>query len=304
MTAAALRAAAARSSPASARPSWTPSPSGRSARPAPSRPSRATSATRPRSAPRSTTQIVHGIPSPQQVLRDGDVLSDRLRRDRARLARRLGADRAVGTSGPVGPYSEEDLAGLLRACELALWHGLAQAAPGRRLTDISHAVEQAARGRWPVRDRPGVHRPRHRHARCTWTRRCRTTAGRAAARCSAEGMALAIEPMLVLGGPQTRLLDDDWTVVTAGRQLGRALRAHGRDHRRRTLGADGRGRRRGRRSPRCGPGSSRAEPEQARGTAGSRCRGTRWHMTRISGRRTTTGTGRRRCCASTTRPAG
>jgi methionyl aminopeptidase len=29
-----------------------------------------------------------------------------------------------------------------------------------------------------------------------------------------EGMALAIEPMLVLGDPETRLLDDDWTVVT------------------------------------------------------------------------------------------
>jgi methionyl aminopeptidase len=31
----------------------------------------------------------------------------------------------------------------------------------------------------------------------------------------AEGMALAIEPMLVLGQPQTLLLDDGWTVVTA-----------------------------------------------------------------------------------------
>jgi methionyl aminopeptidase len=30
----------------------------------------------------------------------------------------------------------------------------------------------------------------------------------------AEGMALAVEPMLVLGDPGTRLLDDDWTVVT------------------------------------------------------------------------------------------
>ena len=31
----------------------------------------------------------------------------------------------------------------------------------------------------------------------------------------AEGMALAIEPMLVLGRPETRVLDDGWTVVTA-----------------------------------------------------------------------------------------
>ena len=44
----------------------------------------------------------------------------------------------------VGPATPA-LAGLLDACELALWHGLAQAVPGRRLTDISAAVE-AARG--------------------------------------------------------------------------------------------------------------------------------------------------------------
>ena len=39
--------------------------------------------------------------------------------------------------------------------------------------------------------------------RCTWTRRCRTTAGRAAGRGCWPGMALAIEPMLMLGGPDT-----------------------------------------------------------------------------------------------------
>src|SRR5258708_40178891 len=39
----------------------------------------------------------------------------------------------------------EELAGLLRACERALWHGLAMARPGRGLTDISHAVEMSAR---------------------------------------------------------------------------------------------------------------------------------------------------------------
>ena len=39
--------------------------------------------------------------------------------------------------------------------------------------------------------------------------------GRARPRAAAaEGMALAIEPMLTLGSPGTRLLDDGWTVVT------------------------------------------------------------------------------------------
>ena len=91
-------------------------------------------------------QIVHGIPSRQQVLTDGDVLSI----DCGAIVAGWHGDSAltirVGTAGPGGPYRQEDLAGLLRACELALWHGLAQAVPGRRLTDISHAVEQAARG--------------------------------------------------------------------------------------------------------------------------------------------------------------
>ena len=46
------------------------------------------------------------------------------------------------------------------------------------------------------------------------------------------GMALAIEPMVNLGGRHTRTLDDDWTVVTARRPLVGALRAHRGDHRR------------------------------------------------------------------------
>ena len=59
----------------------------------------------------------------------------------------------------------------------------------------------------------------------------------------AEGMALAIEPMLTLGQPDARLLDDGWTVVTADGILRGALRAHRGDHGGRALGADGAGRR-------------------------------------------------------------
>lgn len=176
-------------------------------------------------------QIVHGIPSPEQVLHDGDVLSidcgaivGGWHGDSALTVRvggfdqaASGFDPAANGSGPAtagGPYSEDDLSGLLRACELALWHGLAQAVPGRRLTDISHAVERAARAAGPygiIREYTGhgigtrmhMDPPVPNHGR----------AGRGPV--LTAGMALAIEPMLVLGDPRTQVLDDDWTVVTA-----------------------------------------------------------------------------------------
>ena len=50
--------------------------------------------------------------------------------------------------------------------------------------------------------------------RCTWTRAVPNFGRAGRGPVLAEGMALAIEPMLVLGQPQTRLLDDEWTVVT------------------------------------------------------------------------------------------
>jgi methionyl aminopeptidase len=158
-------------------------------------------------------QIVHGIPSTKQVLRDGDVLSV----DCGAIVRGWHGDSAlttrVGTSGPGGPYSEDELAGLLSACELALWHGLAQAEPGRRLSDISHAVEQSARrsGAYGIIEEytgHGIGTQMHMDPAVPNYGR----AGRGPA--LVPGMALAIEPMLVLGTPETAVLEDDWTVVT------------------------------------------------------------------------------------------
>src|SRR5215472_12469188 len=152
-------------------------------------------------------QIVHGIPSPDIKLAAGDLISI----DCGAILGGWHGDAARTVAvGPVG----DELAGLLRACEQALWHGLAMARPGRRLTDISHAVEMSTRasGRYGiVREYVGhgigsemhMDPPVPNHGR----------AGRGPV--LVEGMALAIEPMLVLGRPQTRLLDDDWTVVTA-----------------------------------------------------------------------------------------
>ena len=87
-------------------------------------------------------QVVHGIPSAAQVLVAGDIISI----DCGAIVRGWHGDSAITVAvGNGGRPATAALAGLLRACEQSLWRGLAAALPGGRLTDISHAVEQAAR---------------------------------------------------------------------------------------------------------------------------------------------------------------
>jgi methionyl aminopeptidase len=152
-------------------------------------------------------QIVHGIPSSGVRLAAGDLVSI----DCGAIVDGWHGD-AARTVG-VGPISDE-CARLLGACERALWHGLAQARPCHRLSDISHAVELGARasGRYGiVREYVGHGIGSEMHMDPPVPNFGRAGRGPVLT----EGMALAIEPMLVLGSPQTRLLDDGWTVVTA-----------------------------------------------------------------------------------------
>ncbi len=152
-------------------------------------------------------EIVHGIPSPRRILRDGDIISI----DCGAIVRGWHGD-AARTVG-VGTISAEH-ASMLQACEAALWQGLAQARAGGRLGDISHAVEAsvAASGPYGVVEEYTGHGigsamhmdpPVPNYGRAGRGPRLR------------PGMALAIEPMVVLGGAETVLLDDDWTVITA-----------------------------------------------------------------------------------------
>lgn len=153
------------------------------------------------------SEIVHGIPSPARYLRDGDIVSI----DCGAIVRGWHGDAAV-TVG-VGTISAEHAA-LLDACETALWRGLARARPGGRLGDISHAVETSIRATGDygvVQEYTGhgigtamhMDPPVPNYGRAGRGPRLRA------------GMALAIEPMVMLGGPETVLLDDGWTVVTA-----------------------------------------------------------------------------------------
>jgi methionyl aminopeptidase len=152
-------------------------------------------------------QIVHGIPSDRTRLAAGDLISV----DCGAIVGGWHGD-AARTVG-VGPVSDE-LTRLLEACERALWAGLAQARAGRRLSDISHAVETSARasGRYGIiREYVGHGIGTEMHMDPPVPNYGRPGRGPVLT----EGMALAVEPMLVLGRPETRVLDDDWTVVTA-----------------------------------------------------------------------------------------
>jgi methionyl aminopeptidase len=152
-------------------------------------------------------QIVHGIPSPARRLRDGDIISV----DCGAIVGGWHGDAAV-TVG-VGTISAEHAA-LIAACEAALWRGLAQARANGRLGDISHAVEASIRaaGSYGLVEEytgHGIGTAMHMDPPVpNYGRAGRGPRLRA-------GMALAVEPMMMLGAPDTVLLDDGWTVATA-----------------------------------------------------------------------------------------
>jgi methionyl aminopeptidase len=150
-------------------------------------------------------EIVHGIPG-QRVLQDGDIVSI----DCGAILAGWHGDAAV-TVG-VGTVSETARE-LMRVTEESMWHGLAEARLGGRLTDISHAVESYARsqGDYGVVEEYGGHgigTEMHQEPHLlNYGRPGRGPTLR-------KGLALAVEPMLTTGSRHTQELDDGWTVST------------------------------------------------------------------------------------------
>jgi methionyl aminopeptidase len=151
-------------------------------------------------------EIVHGIPG-DRVIREGDLVSI----DCGAIVEGWHGDAALTVA--VGSVTDAEAA-LLRVTEDALWAGLAAARPGGRLTDISHAVETSVRaaGGYGIVEEyvgHGIGTEMHMDPQVPNY----GSPGRGP-RLQA-GMALAVEPMVNLGDRFTRLLDDEWTVVTA-----------------------------------------------------------------------------------------
>ncbi len=157
-------------------------------------------------------EIVHGIPSKDRVLTEGQVLS----LDFGAIWDGFHGDSAVTVFVGERPPSEE-AARLVKTTEACLDAGIAAAQPGGRLSDIGHAVESVAdaAGFGIVREYGG-----HGIGRSMHEDPFISNFGKAGRGPDLRpGLVIAIEPMLTLAGEDTRALADGWTVVTADGSL-------------------------------------------------------------------------------------
>jgi methionyl aminopeptidase len=150
-------------------------------------------------------EVIHGIPSGRRVLKAGDILSIDVG---ASLDGYFG-DSAVTL--PVGRVTEE-AASLLRATEESLYKAIERVRPGARISDIGHAVQQhvEAFGFTVVREfvGHGIGQKMHEEPQVPNY----GDPGRGPR--LAEGMVLAIEPMVNAGKASVKVLADGWTAVT------------------------------------------------------------------------------------------
>jgi len=158
-------------------------------------------------------EVVHGIPSPDRVLRDGDIVGLDFG---AALAGWYGDAARTVLVGRVG----EEAAQLVVATRAALEAGIRAAVPDGRLGDIGAAVQGVveAKGYSVVRDfvGHGIGRRLHEPPQVP-NFGARGTGGRLRA-----GMVLAIEPMVNAGRFEVETTEDGWTAVT----LDGSLSAH------------------------------------------------------------------------------
>jgi len=154
-------------------------------------------------------QVVHGVPG-RRVLQEGDI---------------VGCDVGVNLNGcfadsawtfPVGRVSPET-ARLLRVAEEALYKGIEQARPGKRLGDIGHAIHTWVRrhGYSVVREMVGHGIGRALHEEPQVPNFGKPGTGPILR----EGMTICIEPMVNAGKREIEALDDEWTIVTRDRSL-------------------------------------------------------------------------------------
>ena len=154
-------------------------------------------------------QVIHGIPGPRK-LKEGDIVSV----DVGAYLNGFHGDCAA--TFPCGEVSEEAMR-LIKVTEQSFWEGIRLARPGKRVYDISHAVQQYVEGNGfsVVRDfvghgvgaklheapevpnyGPAGHGPRLQ-----------------------PGMTIAVEPMVCAGDWRVKVLKDGWTTVSADGSL-------------------------------------------------------------------------------------
>jgi methionyl aminopeptidase len=152
-------------------------------------------------------EVVHGIPG-KRVLQEGDIVT----LDLAASYNGWHADSAVTIAvGSVAP----EVRHLLKVTEEALYRGIAAAQAGNRLLDIARAVQQhvEAVGYSVVRHYGGHGVGRSMHEDPPVLNYVELGDPNFMLRLK-PGMVIAIEPMVIIGTEETRVLDDKWTVVS------------------------------------------------------------------------------------------
>jgi methionyl aminopeptidase len=155
------------------------------------------------------SMIVHGIPGPYR-LKEGDIISI----DCGAIVEGYHGDAAF--TAPVGQVTDE-AARLMKVTEEALFAGIDAMVDGNRLSDIGHAVQSVAEaaGYAVVREYVGHAIGTAMHEKPEVPNYGPPGRGPRLR----PGMVFAVEPMINVGGRGTRVLDDQWSVVTADGSL-------------------------------------------------------------------------------------
>ena len=156
-------------------------------------------------------EIVHGIPG-DRVMNDGDVVSV----DCGAIVDGWHGDAAFTvTLGTVDPEDQK----MMDVCEESMWRGIAAGKNGARLSDIGHAIEEytKSQGKYGILQEYGGHgigTEMHQEPHVL-------NFGKAGNGPEiVPGFALAIEPMITRGTAKTRVLADEWTVVSQDNSRG------------------------------------------------------------------------------------
>ena len=159
-------------------------------------------------------EIVHGIPG-NRVIEDGDVVSI----DCGAVIDGWHGDAAFSVI--VGQADPEDQK-MLDVCEESMWRGIAAGKSGARLSDIGYAIEQYinSQGRYGILQEYGGHGiGTEMHQEPHVLNFGKPGNGPEIV----SGVSLAIEPMITRGNSKTRVLADEWTVVSQDSSRGAHL---------------------------------------------------------------------------------
>lgn len=154
--------------------------------------------------------VIHGIPSKSIVLKEGDIISVDLG------AKYNGYHGDAARTFAVGKISKEAEL-LIKVTEESFFKGVEAIKPNAKLTDISHAIQTYAEsfGFQVVRDYVGhgIGKSLHENPNVP------NFGAKGKGPKLIEGMVLAIEPMIVMGTYEVKVLKDNWTVKTCDGKL-------------------------------------------------------------------------------------